>query len=130
MAHGRRQRLDALPPGVARDDLGRGQVQMGANRQALLARPVAAVGPPQPHPYGARHPALEEAGRHPAGPTPRDPELAVQDPRAVVDRQRVDPLPRRPRAVLARPATAAAWSARSRRARPTTVWPSATAALI
>ena len=49
---------------------------------------------------------------------------------ALVDRQRVDTLPRRPRVVLTRPATAAAWSARSRRARLTTVWPSAIAASI
>src|SRR4051794_39379682 len=48
MAHGRRQWLDASPPGVARDNLGRGHVQIGANRQALLARPVAAAGPPAP----------------------------------------------------------------------------------
>ena len=70
-------------------------------QQPLLARPV---GPLQPHPHGAHHPTLEEAGRHPAAAVPHDLEPAVQDPRAAVDRQRRDPLRRHPRAVLARPA--------------------------
>src|SRR4051795_10899570 len=46
--HGRERGLHAPPLGVARDDLGRGQVRVGADQQALLARPVA---PLQPHPY-------------------------------------------------------------------------------
>src|SRR5215218_75293 len=60
------------------------------------------------YPYGAHHPALEEAGRDPAGPVPHDLELAVQDPCAALERQRFDPRPRHPWAVLARPSPAAA----------------------
>src|SRR3954470_22353007 len=101
--HGREQRLDAPPLGVARDDLGRGQVRVGADQQALLARPGAPVGPFQSHPDGTHHPAFEEAGRHPAGPVLRDLELAVEDPCGPVERQRFDPLPRHARPVLARP---------------------------